>query len=51
MSEHSRPIPWGKMFVHPSSKIVIYPTISEIVYENIALDKVGQLEITKKVEE
>ena len=37
--------------IHPSSEIVIYLTISEIVYQNIALDKMGWLEITKKVEE
>ena len=37
--------------VHPSSEIVVYPTISEIVYQNIALYQMGRLEITKMVEE
>ena len=37
--------------LHPSSEIVVYPTISEIVYQNIALYQMGRLEITKMVEE
>ena len=37
--------------VHPSSEMVVYPTISQIVYQNIALYQMGQLEITKMVEE
>ena len=37
--------------VHPSSEILVYPTISEIVYQNIALYQIGRLEITKMVEE
>ena len=36
---------------HPTSEIVVYPTISEIVYQNIALYQMGRLEITKMVEE
>ena len=36
---------------HPSGEIVVYLTISEIVYQQIALDKSGGLEITKMVEE
>ena len=31
--------------VHPSSEIVAYPTISEIVHQNIALYQMGRLEI------
>ena len=37
--------------VHPNREIVVYPTISEIVYQNIALYQMGWLEITKMVEE
>ena len=37
--------------IHPSSEIVVYPTISEIVYQNIILYQMGRLEITKMIEE
>ena len=37
--------------IYPSSEIVVYPTILKIVYQNIALDKMGRLETTKKVRE
>ena len=37
--------------VHPSSEIMVYCTISEIVYQNIALDQMGGLEIAKMVKE